>query len=943
MSHWFNNCQLLVFMGTAMRRLIECSTFPLKDISQISAAEKMRRKGHIQTFHMWWARRPLASTRATLMASLLPDPMDENWTMDNMRPLGQILKEFFDPMSSFVGLVDIDSRHTIQTNMLTFISQFSNYDNSVSPRYLQCARKLVSESQKIIHPNNSEWKIMDCFVGGGSLQVESNRLGCETFVGDLNPVPVLINTILAKNDKESLERINIVLKQKIRETYLKLNENCSQYYPLDEDGNKPIAWFHSMLATCPSCECEVPLLKSMWLLKKNNRRMHVTLEGNADNFYLEFHSNFEDEDVPVGVVVDGVMTCPWCQKEAKVSELAEDITARKNTERESILTAIMVEDSSGTRTFRSPTDNDRSLLVSAEQRLAELSAETIGEFSLLPDELLPIPPEGRSTTLGMGVMGYGMKNWRSFFTPRQLVIHALLVKILRGLRTDEFLGLSDQEEKEVHILLAFCMSRFVDKNANVCFWNSKAVNIEHVMSQNHLNPVWSYVEGNPIGGWTADWEVVSSFIPAVLERRVMTVSSKPVHVHNWSAFDIPLDDDSINCVHIDPPYYDSVPYADLSDFFIVWLKRLLFDDYPDMLSGLSPKEDECIRDEPRGKSTTDYEDMMVRALSEIHRVLQDDGILCLVFASKSWKAWEALLSSLVRAHFTIETSWPIQTEKRGRLRSYNSAALNASHHLICRPTQGEFVRTELPWDEHYQTLTQELDVRIRVCLEQGIFGIDAVASCMSVAFNLLSKSILLDENSKPISIEKYLGITYDLISQRTFSILLPEEILEQIDDVSKLVLSAHVAVSDKDDNTLEQAQFNALCLSSNVVADDVEEYFTIDSEGIEIIDLAGLRRVALVEDSGTVQMSLDAAWGQPQQQDSQQESQEEVVRESNYMIDEMIHCMNLFENGTTALRMRLVEVGNPELFQAYVSAFFQIAKHGSDLRSLLEGVAQAFS
>jgi len=917
-----------------MRRLIECSTFPLKDISEISAAEKMRRKGHIQTFHIWWARRPLASTRATLMASLLPDPMDENWTMDNMRPLGQILKEFFNPMN-IVGLVDIDSRHSIQTNMLTFISQFSNYDNSVSPRYLQCARKLVSESQKIIHPNNSEWKIMDCFVGGGSLQVESNRLGCETFVGDLNPVPVLINTILAINDGDSLKRINEVLEAKIEEAYELLKHSCSSLFPLDDNGSKPIAWFHSMLATCPSCERDVPLFKSMWLLKKESRRLYAELKDDNDSFHLEFHSEFNDEDVPPGVVVDGEMTCPWCDHKAKVKELAEDITQRKQVGSDSILTAVMIEDKEGKRTFRVPNSRDLSAIASAKELFEKLHSEKIGTFSLIPDELLPIPPEGRTTTLGMGVMGYGMKNWGSFFTPRQLVIHTQMLKILRGLRNQSIPNLTSEEEKAVHILLAFCMSRMVDKNANLCLWNPQAVNIEHVMSQNHLNPVWSFVEGNPIGGWTADWRTVSSFIPAVLYRRRKAVTTKPVHVHHWSAFDIPLEDASIDCVHIDPPYYDSVPYADLSDFFIVWLKRLLHEDYPEMLKGLSPKEDECIRDEVRGKTTTDYEDMMAKALGEIHRVLHKDGILCLVFASKSWKAWEALLSSLVRSNFTIETSWPIQTEKRGRLRSYNSAALNASHHLICRPTQGEFVRENLSWDEHYEILTSELDKRIHICLEQGIFGIDAVASCMSIAFNLLSKSVLLDEKSEQISIENYLKITYDLISQRTFSILLPEEVLSEIDEVSKLILSAHVAVSDMDENHLETAQFNALCISSNVSASDVEEYFTIGSEGVALNDLSSLKKGALTKRSETRQVSLF----EPVQAVTEIKEQDEIDP-SNKMVDEMIHCMNLFENGTTALRSRLSEVDNLGHFQAYVQAFFQISKAGSDLRRLLEGVVQ---
>ena len=147
---------------------------------------------------------------------------------------GDNFTEFFDPLQ--VTGKEVNSRKEIHEHLLKFIAQFADYDNSVDSNYLSTARTLISESRKIIHPSSTEWRIMDCFVGGGSLQVESNRLGCETFVGDLNPVPVLINTILAKNDKLSLERINLALKSKIGEVRAKLVEGCGQYYPPDQDG-----------------------------------------------------------------------------------------------------------------------------------------------------------------------------------------------------------------------------------------------------------------------------------------------------------------------------------------------------------------------------------------------------------------------------------------------------------------------------------------------------------------------------------------------------------------------------------------------------------------------------------------------------------------------------------------------------------------------------------
>ena len=127
-----------------------------------------------------------------------------------------------------------------------------------------------------------------------------------------------------------------------------------------------------------------------------------------------------------------------------------------------------------------------------------------------------------------------------------------------------------------------------------------------------------------------------------------------------------------------------------------------------------------------GKSDEDYEAMMARALAEINRVLRSDGVLCLVFASKSWAAWETLVSSLIRSNFVIETMWPIQTEKRGRLRFYNSAALNASQHLICRPRRAGETRERKDFSEHQATLMSTLDQRILACIEQNIHGIDAL-------------------------------------------------------------------------------------------------------------------------------------------------------------------------------------------------------------------------
>ena len=938
-----------------MRRLIESTNFPLRVLSELSAAEKMRREGHIQTFHIWWARRPLASTRATLLACILPDPLAQELSENNLELIGTTILDHYRSLKSEKG--DELNRKLVHQHLLRFIEEFSVYENSVDPRFLAVARKLVQQSKEIVHGDESNWRVMDSFVGGGSLQVESNRLGCETFVGDLNPVPVLINTILAIHDPESLTNINTELLRLISSTEDQLKEQCGDLFLRDGEGHRPLAWFHSMLASCPSCEEEVPLLKSMWFFKKANKRLHARLTGTPESYWLEFETDFNDEDVPQGVVVDGVMTCPWCQSEHRVSELADDISARKNSEKESRLMAVMYEDAFENRSVRSPVEHDHTLLNLAQQRAMVLESESIGQFSLIPDEPLPVPNEGKTTTLGMGVMAYGITNWGSFFTPRQKVVHGTLVKILRTQMESISDSLSDKENEAVRILLAFCMSRFVDKNANVCLWNSQAINIEHVMSQNHLNPVWSYVEGNPIGGWTADWRTVSKYIPAVIERRIAASSPAPVHVHHWSAFDVPLDEDSIDIGHIDPPYYDSVPYADLSDFFIVWLKRLLHSSFPTLLSSLSPKEDECIKNEDRGKSDEDYEAMMARALAEINRVLRSDGVLCLVFASKSWAAWETLVSSLIRSNFVIETMWPIQTEKRGRLRSYNSAALNASQHLICRPRRAGETREQKDFSEHQATLMSTLDRRILACIEQNIHGIDAVASCMGAAFHLATKYELLKENGGIYSLEEYFSHTLGMIAQRTVANLLPLEVMNQLDNVSRFMIEVLMTMSSGEGSLTVEA-YQTLLNDHDIEDELIAQYIDRTDEEVRlnhgmIADPMYAHGPLPIQDEQLsfrteTQATLFGDWSKaPEQRTWQQQATQDEHDERTPSIRSVFETMlsaawTYSHAGTTQLKRFIQTLDRPKLIRAYVQAAFLLVEEETPLHKALEGVLQTF-
>jgi adenine-specific DNA methylase len=251
--------------------------------------------------------------------------------------------------------------------------------------------------------------------------------------------------------------------------------------------------------------------------------------------------------------------------------------------------------------------------------------------------------------------------------------------------------------------------------------------------------IWDFVEGNILSGSTRDW------LNAV-QGSLKTLESLDDNIHAGQAHCAPSDmspvsDDAANAFITDPPYYDAVPYADLSDFFFVWLKRSLSGLHNELLTPyLTPKEDECIVDEVKGKDKVYFETTMSKAMAEGRRILDPKGIGVIVFAHKSTTGWEAMLQSMIDAGWIFVGSWPIDTEMSNRLRAMDSAALASSIHLVCRPRENPdgSVREDRIGD--WRSVLQELPERIHSWLprlaEEGVVGADAIFSCLGPALEI---------------------------------------------------------------------------------------------------------------------------------------------------------------------------------------------------------------
>jgi adenine-specific DNA methylase len=721
------------------KRLAEVD-FPIAVVSKHAAREKSIRHGHPSTLHLWWARRPLAACRSMLLGLLLPDPCDKQCPEGFKKKVRELLPR----VVGKIGPQDEDLRHTL----LKFIGDFANWDLSADRTYLEVSRGLVKAAYGKESP-----LVVDPFAGGGAIPLEALRLGCEAFASDLNPVACLI----LKTMLEDIPRHGPELAEELRRVGAEIKQaaekELAEFYPPDKDGSKPIAYLWARTVRCEShgCGAEIPLVRSFWLCKKANRKRAlrykvVRPKGATPRVEFEIFEPKNDKGLQVGTVTRAKATCPCCNivlsPDRVRAQLREhrggaDVVFDRKGQRIGgvrLLTVVTLQPGEQGRQYRLPTERDYETVWKAIKALEEVTTMKLPNgLRPVPDE--PLPPQG---TLGFRVQLYGMLQWGDLFTARQKLALVTLAKVLGASRC----------EPGIKALLGLSVGHVVTRNSSLSIWRYHAdqEKVESVFGRQAIPIVWDFAEAIPIS------EVTGSFEDAVNGVARCTVVSgkaalKPGHVEIGDACQCPLPDDSASICFTDPPYYDAVPYADLSDFFFVWLKRtlpghqLLRDPF-DSKNPLTPKTREAVQDEVkqvngRPKDRAFFEETMAKAFAEGRRVLKDDGIGCIVFAHKTTEGWEALLSGMVKGGWVITGSWPIATEMANRLRARESAALSASVHLVCRPRS---VNAPIgDWAEVLRELPNRIGDWMERLSAEGIRGADLVFACIGPAMEVYSR------------------------------------------------------------------------------------------------------------------------------------------------------------------------------------------------------------
>ena len=810
------------------RRLIE-EAFPLQKVSEDSKHEKNPRTGHISSLHFWPARRPLAACRAVTIATLLPDPADAPETMKNeyARLSGSVLPErqrdylCSDLISSLTRWGDENGHGDWDKK-----DQKGRWINK-----LRIARELIQKAY-----NGDPPIVLDMFAGGGAIPLEAIRLGCEVIANDYNPVAWFIlkctleYPLRLTGKTHLLPELESSENQISEEGYLadhvrlwgqwiweNARKELVQYYPVIE--NKPtVAYLWARTVPCqdPQCGATIPLLKTLWVCKKAEKILKDTTENRNRSDFLRF----KETKNQTKVVINGKRALKLCP-DSETKRVQFEIFAPENADdvEDSTMSGVTAvcpfpdcssqqpdeyikrcghEGKLGTQmitvVYKEKYGKEYRLPTQTEIEAAEISEETLEKISNEIQLGVPDEPMPGSETLGFTVPLYGFKKWSDLFTNRQLLALTTYVKWIHAAQKKiEIIGYSPEWIEAITGYLVCAFDRMLDHNSSLIFWRPDSEASRSTFVRYALSMTWDFSECAVINGVPGSYQVCIDRILTSMCNicKAFTTDTPNCLICRQSATN--HISQTVDAIITDPPYYDIIPYADLSDFFFVWLRRTIGKQLSGIVSEtLTPKTDELVQHTGRFEGNKDkaiefYERGMAESFQTAYQNLSNDGRMVVVFAHKDPNAWETLVKAMIEAGLVVTTSWPIDTEQAGRMRAHGSAALATSLWLVCRKRLTDVK------PGHYGKIKRDMQKRVterlRYFWDVGIRGPDFVWAAIGPALESYSSyKEVRRQTGEPFTVSEFLTEVRSIVTNFALGQILHGASTEALDEWTRYYL-----------------------------------------------------------------------------------------------------------------------------------------------------------
>ena len=749
------------------KKLIEVA-LPLEAINAESAREKSIRHGHPSTLHLWWARRPLATARAVIWSSLVDDTSSHPEQFPTEEAQQQERERLFDILTRLV-----------------------KWENSNDEGVLAEAKAEIMKST-----NNNPPALLDPFAGGGAIPLEAQRLGLEAHAHDLNPVAVMINKAMIEIPPKfaNMRPVNpesrghlggsaapkgaAGLAEDVRyygewmkqEAYKRIGHLYPKVkVPQAQGGGEAtvIAWIWARTVKCPNpaCGCEMPLASSFVLSKKNGKEAYISPDI-SDKNHIRYIVKTDGKNAPEPpkTARGAKFKCICCGEPTSDSYIKQEGLAHRMG---ASLMAVVAEGKKG-RIYLSP-DSE------------QIHAAIVNAPNDVPSGALA----GDKRAIWCPL--YGLTEISDLFTNRQLTalttFSALVGEAQKKAEADavaagmynDHIALSEGGTgaraygEAVGVYLAFVVDKMADYHSSICSWHNSGEKIRNTFGRQAIPMTWDYAEANPFCSSSGSYNNMLEWV----YKAVNYLPNTPAY-GSVRQFDAQSDNGLRNiAISTDPPYYDNIGYADLSDFFYVWLRQALKETYPKVFrTMLVPKEEELIATPYRHEGSVEkardfFEDGMFNTCLRLYQYAREDIPVTIYYAFKQSETddndttastgWETMLSAIIRAGFSITGTWPMRTELAVRQIASGTNALASSIVLVCRKrpeTAGSCTRREF-----INALHREMRPALEKLQSANIAPVDLAQSAIGPGIGVFSRyKSVLESDGKPMSVRAALQI-----------------------------------------------------------------------------------------------------------------------------------------------------------------------------------------